>query len=438
MSQLPAIFRANDGLIIAAALCLGIPLVLTLIGLILRGAGASLRPIVFMAVLFSPLLVSFTLVHLIRARKPPTQTAAQPQPTGGLSMRDGRFANPAALFGPDVPAEQIRDAKAVFTGVLDEAQHAELGIVGTGETVLVAEFSTAEQAKRAAAAYWKMFRLTGTSGDEERGWRGKRSLSSDFLEMLRTGRHLFVWTALTKEACAARRATSSVAVSSPDIKPAPREPLIASLQPLGTFLRQPTVKVFGIIFLLSFYVGWFFKGSAWASSSPAKAGIRPVSAAELGARLDAINALDVPFRIERGERENEFFATWRYADAKWVDMARAHGLRRTFRIRLMLDGPASAVRATDYFAEYDWSAGRGGAQIQWKAATGIVFFQTEQRRVFGLQLDEHGRFKPELSYSYKFNLSEMKSPLMEAVTQGGWTWRPTAWQGPTWLRWLTS
>lgn len=57
--------------------------------------------------------------------------------------------------------------------------------------------------------------------------------------------------------------------------------------------------------------------------------------------------------------------------------------------------------------------------------------------VFGLQLDEQGRFKPELSYAYTFNLQEMKSPLVEAVTRAGWDWRPTTWQGPTWLRWLT-
>ena len=68
---------------------------------------------------------------------------------------------------------------------------------------------------------------------------------------------------------------------------------------------------------------------------------------------------------------------------------------------------------------------------------GIVFFQYEHQRVFGLQLDDGGRFKPELSYSYTFNLDELKSPLKEAITRSGWTWRPTLWQGPTWLRWLT-
>jgi hypothetical protein len=182
---------------------------------------------------------------------------------------------------------------------------------------------------------------------------------------------------------------------------------------------------------------FFFKGAAWAGTSRAQPGVAPVTTTKLATRLEAINTLDVPFHIERGERPNEFFATWRYADAKWVDLARAHGLRRTFRIRLILDEKHGTVRATDYAASYDWSAGRGGANVEWKAGLGIVFFQYEHQRVFGLQLDEQGRFKPELSYAYSFNLNEMKSPLIEAVTRAGWNWRPSVWQGPTWLRWLT-
>jgi hypothetical protein len=54
-----------------------------------------------------------------------------------------------------------------------------------------------------------------------------------------------------------------------------------------------------------------------------------------------------------------------------------------------------------------------------------------------VESDERGRFVPRLSYSYTFDLQEMKSPLISAVTGAGWRWRPTVWQGPQWLRWLT-
>jgi hypothetical protein len=182
---------------------------------------------------------------------------------------------------------------------------------------------------------------------------------------------------------------------------------------------------------------YFFRGAAWAGMVRAKSGTTPVSADELASRLEAFNSLHVSFQVERGTLPNEFHASWRHADATWTDLARARGLKRTFRVRLALDARGETVRATDYSASYDWSAGRGGAELEWKASLGIVFFQFNHQRVFGLQYDGNGRLKPALSYAYTFNVNEMKSALIEAVTRAGWHWRPTVWQGPAWLRWLT-
>jgi hypothetical protein len=190
----------------------------------------------------------------------------------------------------------------------------------------------------------------------------------------------------------------------------------------------------GYLVLVALY---FFRGAAWAGSSPAKTATRPLPAGELAARLAAVNTLDVPFQIQSGPDPNELNATWRYADAKWIDLARARGLRRTHRIRMILDEPNRTVRVTDYEARFDWSAGAGGAAVQWQTSRGIKFYHYEHQRVFGLQLDEQGRFKPAVSYAYTFNLNELKSPLIAAVTQAGWHWRPTVWSGPRWLRWLT-
>jgi hypothetical protein len=311
---------------------------------------------------------------------------------------------------------------------------AELGLVGTGETALIAQFPTTESAKRAAMFLWQTFQITGSSGDEDRGWKGKRRQHGDYIEMLRTGRLVYFWTGLTKESAAAHRAASTLPGGAAKFQ----APLaFPALQPLARIFAPTGVKLAGVLFMVALYVGWFFKGSAWAGSSLASPGVAPVPAAELAARFDAINAQDIPFSIERGARPNEFFATWRYADAKWIDFARARGMRRTFRIRMMLDEDGHTVRATDYVGSYDWSAGRGGAQIQWEATLGIVFFQVEQQRVFGLQFDEQGKPKAELSYTYRFDLNEMKSPLITATTRAGWNWRPTVWQGPVWLRWLT-
>lgn len=66
----------------------------------------------------------------------------------------------------------------------------------------------------------------------------------------------------------------------------------------------------------------------------------------------------------------------------------------------------------------------------------MSFFHYEHQRVFGLQLDDHGRFKPELSYAYTFNLQEMKAPIKQAILHSGWSWQPVPWLAPAGLRWL--
>ncbi len=433
MNSLTGILRANPGLLAGLVLCVAFPLVLGLVALIMRGSGASLRPIAFMAVLMLPIAWVFLIGHLVGAREP----GAEAESTVNLTVRNGRFAEREKIFGAEIGDAYMRDAKAVFPEFFGEAEVAELGIVGTGETVVAAQFPTAETAKRASAALWQTFQISNTSGDETRGWRGYRRKNSDYIELLRTGRHLFFWTALKNDAAAARRAASFAALGWAEKVGKGAAPLFPALQPLGRLFEPAAMKAAGLMLMVLLYSAWFFKGAAWAAGAPPAPGVAALAAPDLAARLESINALDVPFRVERGERAGEFFATWRYADAKWVDYARAHGIRHTFKIRLVLDESSRVVRTTDYGARYDWSAGADSARIQWNAAIGIVFFQTEQRRVFGLQLDEQGRFKPELSYAYKFNLQEMKNPLIHAVTQSGWSWRPVVWQGPVWRRWLT-
>ena len=110
MNSLTAIFRANPGLTVAVAMCVAFPAVLTLVGLIMRASGASLRPIVFLASLLLPLAALFLVAALVNARTP----GAEPESTFALGVKEGQFADRAKLFGADLPAAQIRDAKSVF------------------------------------------------------------------------------------------------------------------------------------------------------------------------------------------------------------------------------------------------------------------------------------------------------------------------------------
>ncbi|MDZ4859145.1 MAG: hypothetical protein SGI88_09170 [Candidatus Hydrogenedentes bacterium] len=57
--------------------------------------------------------------------------------------------------------------------------------------------------------------------------------------------------------------------------------------------------------------------------------------------------------------------------------------------------------------------------------------------MFGLQIAPDGSLKPNLSYSYTFNLQELKEPFVQAITRASWTWRPVFFNAPKSLRWLT-
>lgn len=438
------LIRTSPGLLITLALLLGGALVCLLIGFLMARAGASLRPVWWFGGFFALVIGPQLAGHLWMAlRTAPSQgsTAAAPATTPDATAPEERAGNARSPFGPDVDPTLVMDARGTFEAIGSPAQSAQFAVLpDSGESVLLGYFASAAQAEKAWVSYLRSSGLgqLGGTGDSHRGYAVTRP-AGDRAFAIPIGPMLGVWTGPTDAAIQARMEAGGFSAAA-------RTAVLAGATATGAgrsaTAAQPRPPLAMLLPALAMYVLlvvlYFFKGAAWAGSTPAVPGVAAVPAATLAARLESINTLDVPFAITRGDRDNEWIATWRYADAKWIDLARAHGLRRTFSIRMTLDERSRTVRATDYVASYDWSAGPGGASITWKSGLGIVFFQREHTRVLGLQLDEQGRFKPEFSYAYSFNLDELKEPLRTAVARSGWKWRPTVWQGPTWLRWLTT
>ena len=435
------LIRTNPGVLISLGLIGGCVVVCLLVGLVMARTGASLRPLYWFFGFFMLVVAPQVIGHFWKALDAMKKEAPRVAALEQIATDSGAETRSAAvklLFGPDADAQLVTDARKVFGDAFEQAELAQFAALPNGDSVLLARFKGYTAAEKGWFCYLRNTGLNQLSGkgDSQRGYAVTRPVG-DRAYALHMDNMVGIWTG--KDDAGIRNRMTAGGFNIPR-----RAPLAA------TETAQPTTKTSAgktsslkvafatgaLAVYLFLVVLYFFKGSAWAGTFRAKSS-PPVTAAELASRLEAINSLDVPFRIERGTQPNEFFATWRYADAKWIDLARARGMNRTFRIRMTLDERNGTVRATDYAASFDWSAGRGGADLEWKSSLGIVFFQYEHQRVFGLQLDEQGRFKPELSYAYTFNLNEMKSPLVEAVTRAGWNWRPTAWQGPTWLRWLT-
>lgn len=77
------------------------------------------------------------------------------------------------------------------------------------------------------------------------------------------------------------------------------------------------------------------------------------------------------------------------------------------------------------------------ASLKWKANIGIVLFQRQHRRLYGVEFDGQNTVRTDPKHRFELHPFELKVPLMEVVTRAGWEWHPVVWDAPRWLRWLT-
>jgi len=442
MTQVLAMLRANPALIVLVAFLAITTLVFGVLAVMMTRAGASLRPLVFLATFFAIVVGPQAAFHLAQAfdwipKRSLTWVAARDRAVAAyteddaaLATSDGVFTNPRAVFGPDADLDLVSDLLQLgpaspFAGALV----AQMAMIPPGGTTMVARYATASDARDAAERY-----LVASVGSAPAPGRdGAVTMTrpvGDVIKVLAAGRTLLVLTGATEREVSARLEAAPVTAT--------REESPGSAAARDFWLYRPAVLAALTLLLVAVATLWFFKGSSWASTVPAVAGVEPLRGDALRRQLLAVNQVDAPLTVEEEQPGGRIVVTWRFADAKWVDIARAHGLRRTHRLLLELDEARRVVRPTEQLSALDWSAGPQGGGVQWRTGMGITFFQVEHQRVFGLQLDKQGRFIPQLSYAYTFNLQEMKAPFVAATTQAGWDWRPTAWHGPTWLRWLTN
>jgi len=193
--------------------------------------------------------------------------------------------------------------------------------------------------------------------------------------------------------------------------------------PFGEQVKS--VAKYGIFVWAGLQFVIFGRVASWAAQVPAVPVIEPVAAETLMQRLLDINEQNVPYTIKRGSHPNEIVVDWRYADAKWLDLMRIHGMSKGYRLVLRFDEGARNVRAQDRYASFDWSAGRGPdlINLNWNMSLGITFFEYRHERVFGLQFKD-GKPTFDLSYAYTFDLNELKQPMIEIIRRSGWNFRP--------------
>jgi len=288
------------------------------------------------------------------------------------------------------------------------AEAAALAANPDGTIGLAVRAGSSADTERAAALLAQRYRLKLPAGSDAIGpenfWHGR---------VLRDDRHLLV--VLGSDKGAAMRRAAAV----PGLPTEQAQADVAFGERLKTIVKYSVFAWAGMQFFI------FGRVASWAGGEPAVPGVEAVSAETLMRRLLSLNDQDVPYALSRGRHANEIVIDWRYADAKWADLMRLHGMLKTYRLVLRFDEGQHNVRAQDRYASFDWSAGLGAAlaSLQWKVSLGITFYEYGHERVFGLQFRD-GMPTFDLTYSYTFNLNEMKQPVIEIIRHAGWNFRP--------------
>ena len=100
-------------------------------------------------------------------------------------------------------------------------------------------------------------------------------------------------------------------------------------------------------------------------------------------------------------------------------------------MHIALDPVRRRVKTIDESRSISFDGGIANLSWSFSFSRGVMFFEYEAGAAFGL-LFKDGAWAVDRAYQYRFNLAEMKNPLIEATVMGGWSYAPSL----TFVRWL--
>ena len=318
---------------------------------------------------------------------------------------EGQFKDPGRLFGGDMAAPPV-DARSMFPLAIAAAA----AVYPDGTRVLIARGPDKERSKLLMADFYSGLASGNTTQDH--GGSRFTANTGEVGWIALQGEFGIAVLGPTREAMSARRAAV------PGFHDNPKRTLGNKID------REYMPYALAVLLIWCLLVAaQFGRMAAWVGGENAPDNATPVAAEVLADRILALNQQDVPFTVSRGDEPNMLVVDWRYADAKWTDLMRVHGMEKSHRLVLRLDEGGHTARSRDYESAMSWSAGADGANLDWKGNLGITFFKYEYEKAYGLFF-ENGTLKLTPSYEYRFDLDEMKAPIIALVIGNGWNWRP--------------
>ncbi|MFB6940144.1 hypothetical protein ACFWGL_10555 [Streptomyces sp. NPDC060286] len=145
----------------------------------------------------------------------------------------------------------------------------------------------------------------------------------------------------------------------------------------------------------------------------------PRSVEEVRAALLGLNGPDVPYVVRNGTLEGaDLVAEWRISDPAWHTFFARTQVSRALQIRMRLVQANHEVRTLDRQWEVTWVGSTPRLALSAEYSRGQV--KTASRR---WTIERGADDGLEATETFRFDNSEMKRPLQDAVLEAGWTWR---------------
>jgi len=156
-----------------------------------------------------------------------------------------------------------------------------------------------------------------------------------------------------------------------------------------------------------------------------KSSLTAVSKEALVNNLLALNDSAKPYHIIRGE-DTDLIAEWKFVDASWYGVFSKSRLRGAYRMSLLVDEARRSVRCYEELGSVTWSAGVNGliprVHFQKSFFGGRILYKKEYGKGYGIKEPRSLKFGK--VYDYKFDIDDIRQPVIAAVEESGWEWVP--------------
>ncbi len=174
------------------------------------------------------------------------------------------------------------------------------------------------------------------------------------------------------------------------------------------------------VYVMLYAMGFFqYLGGEKGSDIPA------VSKSILIDRLLALNDASKPYHIMKGV-DTDLIAEWKIVDAEWYGVLNKNGLRQAYRALLLVDEPRHSVRCCEELGTVSWTVGLRGPMPTVSCARsffrGRILYSKQYARGYGLR--QLAPLEPRKIYEYKFDVNEIRGPIIVTVEESGWEWVP--------------